>query len=76
MSHDGFSISLLKHRYKEPEIQDWILQNGSREQIIEWLVWNDANGVYTDEDSNAEGWLPMTLESARETMARAMAESE
>ncbi|QFS86586.1 MULTISPECIES: hypothetical protein [unclassified Marinobacter] len=45
-----------------------ILENGTREQVIDWLAWNDANGVYTDEDSAAEGYEPLTLEQARELM--------
>ena len=45
-----------------------ILTNGTREQVIEWLAWNDANGVYTDEDSEAEGLDPLTLEQARQYM--------
>jgi hypothetical protein len=31
-------------------------------------VWNDGNGVYTDQDSEAEGYDPLTLEKAREIM--------
>ncbi|MFY8185197.1 MAG: hypothetical protein ACOVLD_03940 [Bacteroidia bacterium] len=26
----------------------------SREQLIEWLCWNDPNGVYRDEESMSE----------------------
>lgn len=61
--------------YHNPEVQSRLLESGSREEIIRWLVWNDANGVWTDEDSEAEGWSPITLEAARAAMRRALAES-
>ena len=62
------TIDMLRHRYQTREIQDWLLEHGTREQIIDWLVWNDGNGIYTDEDSTAEGYTPLTLETARATM--------
>ena len=31
-----------------------LIQLMSREQIIEWLEWNDHNGVYNDKDSMDE----------------------
>ncbi len=52
-----------------------ILLSGSREEIIAWLVWNDRNGNYTDADSRLEGYRPLTLESAREQMQKALDES-
>jgi len=52
--------------------QEDILNNGTREQVIAWLAWNDANGIYTDEDSEAEGLEPLTLEQAREYMRNQM----
>lgn len=61
-------MPLIRRRFGQPEIQRWLLTEGSREEIIEWLVWNDGNDVYTDEDSAAEGYEPLTLESARKTM--------
>jgi len=30
------------------------IQQLRREQVIEWLEWNDHNGVYNDEDSMGE----------------------
>jgi hypothetical protein len=36
-----------------------------RLSLIEWLCWNDRNGVYRDEDSKAEGWRKISLEQAR-----------
>jgi hypothetical protein len=36
-------------------VQRWLLTQGTREQVIGWLVWNDHNGIFTDEDSIANG---------------------
>ncbi|KAE8546188.1 hypothetical protein [Marinobacter nauticus] len=52
-----------------------ILTNGTRQQVIDWLTWNDHNGVYTDEDCINEGLPVLTLEQAREIM-RNQLESE
>ena len=69
-------VQMLRYRFGEPEIQQWLLEHGTREQLIEWLVWNDGNGVYTDEDSEAEGYPPLTLEKARESMQRVLDENK
>lgn len=45
-----------------------LLQYGTREQIIAWLVWNDPNGTYTDRDSEAEKLSRLTIEDARRIM--------
>lgn len=50
------------------EYQEWLLLEGSRDEIIGWLVWNDANGTYTDEASDCEGMERLTLETARGLM--------
>ena len=52
-----------------------LLSSGTREDIIAWLVWNDRNGIYTDEHSVLEDYPPLTLESARELMRKALDES-
>ena len=52
-----------------------LLSSGTREDIIAWLVWNDRNGIYTDEDSVAEDYPPLTLESARVLMRKVLDES-
>jgi hypothetical protein len=36
----------------------------SRESLINWLVWNDPNGCYTDTDSINEDLPILTLETA------------
>lgn len=42
----------------------------SREEIIDWLSWNDPNGVYHDEQSIAELGRPVTKPEAEEIMLR------
>lgn len=48
----------------------------NREQLMAFLVWNDRNGVYTDEDCEAEGYELLTLETARLLVIKAIEESE
>ncbi len=38
----------------------------NREQLIEWLCWNDPNGVYRDEDSIRDGMEVLSYEEAYE----------
>ena len=54
--------------------QNEILELDDRQAIIDWLVWNDPNGVYTDEDSDIQGMPRLTLESAKTIMARQIAD--
>ena len=35
-----------------------IMCHGTREEMIDWCAWNDRNGVFRDEDCEAEG-LPL-----------------
>lgn len=53
-----------------------LILNGTREKIIEWLVWNDPNGTYTDPDSALEGLQPLTREAACGIMRRQTEDSE
>lgn len=41
-----------------------------RKELIEWLCWNDRNGVYRDEDSLRELGNVMTKEEGEEIMFR------
>lgn len=47
----------------------------SREEIIDWLKWNDPNGVYRDEQSIAELGRPVTKPEAEEIMLRQILEA-
>jgi hypothetical protein len=62
----------LERDFQCPETQRDILLNGSRDDIIQWLRWNDPNGVWSDEDSTAEGLIPMTLQKAQRYMRNAI----
>ncbi|BAU51884.1 hypothetical protein [Mucilaginibacter gotjawali] len=41
-----------------------------RWDIIEWLMWNDPNGIYSDESSLREFGAVMTKEDGTEIMLR------
>jgi len=50
--------------------QEWIdgerqrLLAWPRERLISWLMWNDRNGSFSDEDTEREGMDPITVEDA------------
>ena len=52
-----------------------VMTSNNRERVISWLCWHDPNGVYTDEDSEAEGMSPLTLDEARQIMRDQLAEN-
>jgi hypothetical protein len=47
----------------------------SREDIIEWLMWNDPNGIYSDEQSLKELGNIITREEGLEIMLRQAGEN-
>lgn len=60
------------YRYKfmtEEELRNE-LKNWSREDLIEWLSWNDPNGIYRDEESLAEFGSIMTYKEGVEMMVK------
>lgn len=48
-SHPYYQLMKLRGDALQTELNSW-----SRQELIEWLSWNDSNGVYTDEDSMRE----------------------
>jgi len=42
----------------------------NRKSLIKVLEWNDPNGIYSDDDSRAEGYPPITEEEAIEIICR------
>lgn len=62
------------HDYLNPVDQYHILTQGSREQIIDWLEWNDPDGLYNDDAAELEGFAPLTFEILRATMRATMRE--
>ncbi|MDX1774032.1 hypothetical protein [Oceanihabitans sediminis] len=49
LKHPFYKIMEIKYNELQKELQLW-----TREDLIEWLCWNDSNGVYRDEDSLRE----------------------
>ena len=42
------------------------------EQLLDWLNWNDGHGIYSDIDCQAEDYPPITLETARTLVVKAI----
>lgn len=43
--------------------------NSSRGVLLDWLAWNDPNGVYSDAAMRREGYEPMTIDDAWEQLS-------
>ena len=67
-----FYKELFNPRMEKAYIDD-LIENGSREEMINWLDMHDPNGVWTDEDSEMEGMEPITFDEAREYIQRVYA---
>lgn len=63
--HPFYTIMDLQGDILFNELNSW-----SRLDLIEWLCWNDQNGVYKDEDSLAEFGNILNREEAIEIMTR------
>ena len=64
------SRELTTANYAREDFMRRLLANGTREQIIDWLCWNDRNGCYSDSDAELEGLGHLTLETARGYLAK------
>jgi hypothetical protein len=42
-----------------------LLAHGDRDDLIQYCAWNDANGIWTDEQCRREGYEPATVEDLR-----------
>lgn len=70
----------LKHPcYKVMELRDFALEtelnSWSRLDLIEWLSWNDRNGVYRDNESLQEFDNILSKEDAIEIITRQISEA-
>ena len=70
----------LKHPYyKLMELRDDALEtelnSRSRLDLIEWLCWNDRNGVYRDNESLQEFGNTVSKEEAIEIITRQITEA-
>lgn len=63
LSHPYYRIMELKGNALVVKLQSW-----TRLELIDWLCWNDRNGVYTDEDSLREFGEILSKERATEIM--------
>jgi hypothetical protein len=55
-------------QFYDPEYQQALLRDGTREQLIAWLRWNDPNGSYSDRDLQADDQPPLTRVEAQSLM--------
>lgn len=63
--HPYYKLMELKKSDLETELNSW-----SRLDLIEWLSWNDRNGVYRDEDSLQEFGNKVSKEEAIEIITK------
>jgi hypothetical protein len=68
--HPYYTIMALKGDELLNELSKW-----SRDDLIDWLSWNDRNGVYRDEDSLREFDQIISREEALEIMVRQIMEA-
>jgi hypothetical protein len=68
--HPYYTIMNLKEDDLLNELNTW-----SRLDLIEWLSWNDSNGVYKDEESLTEIGTILSKEEALEIMMKQITNS-
>lgn len=61
LNHPYYRIMELRGEELHEKLHSW-----SRLELIDWLCWNDRNGVYTDEDSLREFGDVLTKQRAIE----------
>lgn len=69
LKHPNYKITELKDVELETELNSW-----SRLDLLEWLCWNDKNGVYKDEQSLNEFGNIVSKKEAIEIMTRQILE--
>lgn len=65
LKHPNYKLMELQGADLENELNSW-----SRLELIEWLCWNDRNGVYRDEDSLQEFGNTVSKELAIEIITK------
>ncbi len=68
--HPYYKVMELSGDKLQLELNSW-----SREDLIEWLCWNDKNGVYKDEESLQEFGNTVSKEEAIETITKQLIEA-
>ena len=69
LKHPYYKLMELSGDSLQSELNSW-----SREDLIEWLCWNDRNGVYRDKDSLREFGNTVSKEEAIEIITRQIVE--
>ena len=70
LKHPYYKLMELKGEALETELNSW-----SRLELIEWLCWNDRNGVYKDDESLQEFGNMVSKEEAIEIITRQITEA-
>jgi hypothetical protein len=65
-----YKLMELRGEVLETELNTW-----NRLDLIEWLSWNDRNGVYKDEESMQEFGNILSKEEAIEIISRQITEA-
>lgn len=68
-NHPYYKLMELKGKELQTILNSW-----SRQELIDWLSWNDRNGVYQDEDSLREFNNILGKEEAIEIITRQITE--
>jgi hypothetical protein len=70
LKHPYYKLMELRREALETELNSW-----SRLDLIEWLCWNDRNGVYRDNQSLQEFDNILGKEEAIEIITRQITEA-
>jgi hypothetical protein len=70
LKHPQYKLMELSGDKLQSKLSSW-----SREDLIEWLCWNDRNGVYRDEQSLQEFDNILSKVEAIEIITRQITES-
>lgn len=69
LNHPYYRLMELRGEELKIKLNSW-----SRLELIDWLCWNDRNGVYSDEDSLREFGDILTKERAIEIITEMILE--
>lgn len=70
LKHPYYKLMELRGDALDKELNSW-----ARLDLIEWLCWNDRNGIYKDEQSLQEFGNTVSKEEAIEIITRQISES-
>lgn len=70
LKHTYYKLMELNEKTLETELNSW-----SRLDLIEWLFWNDRNGINKDQESLQEYGNTVSKEEAIEIITRQITEA-